>query len=196
MSDGGSDPRPDRRDGRGRLSSIDQLPDDADPEIMWAAEQLRDRSMPQTAILKEFNARLADRGIGSVSKSAFSRWSIRKAIQFRRLDEVRHITGEMVTNLGTDGPDQVTIAVAEMVKVAAYELLEGGKVDSKGLQEIARAVQSSVLAQKSSAEARRKLEEDVAQRLAKARADIESVGKKAGVSPETLAEINRALGVG
>ena len=186
----------DRREGRGRLSSIDMLPEDADAEIMWAAEQLRERAMPQNLILKEFNARLADRGIGSVSKSAFSRWSIRKAIQFRRLDEVRTITGQMVANLGTDGPDQVTIAVAEMIKVSAYELLEGGKVDSKGLQEVGRAVQSAVNAQKSSAEARRKLEEDVALRLAKARAAIDGVGKKAGVSSETMAEVNRALGAG
>ena len=186
----------DRREGRGRLSSIDMLPEDADAEIMWAAEQLRERAMPQNLILKEFNARLADRGIGSVSKSAFSRWSIRKAIQFRRLDEVRTITGQMAAKLGTDGPDQVTIAVAERIKVSAYELLEGGKVDSKGLQEVGRAVQSAVNAQKSSAEARRKLEEDVALRLAKARAAIDGVGKKAGVSSETMAEINRALGAG
>jgi len=190
-----TDEATDRREGRGWLSSIDRLPDEADPEIIWAVEQLRERTMPQTAILAEFNARLADRGIGSVSKSSFSRWAVRKAIQLRRLDEVRRITSDIVTNLGTDGPDQVTIAIAEMVKVSAYELLEGG-VTTKGLQEVSRAVQSAVNAQKSSAEARRKLEEDVEQRMAKARAAIETVGKKAGVSAETLAEINRQLGAG
>ena len=182
-----------RREGRGRLSSIDMLPDEAEPEVIWALEQLRERKMPQTAILTEFNARLADRGIGSVSKSSWSRYAVRKAIQFRKLDEVRRLTADIVSNLGTDGPDQVTVAVAEMIKVAAYELLEDG-VNSKGLQEVSRAVQTAVNAQKASAEARRKLEDDVEQRLAKARAAIEGVGKKAGVSPETLAEINRALG--
>ncbi|MES2755601.1 MAG: phage protein Gp27 family protein, partial [Pseudomonadota bacterium] len=77
------------REGRGRLSSIDLLPDDAEAEIIWALEELRERRQPQVAILAEFNARLADRGVAGVSKSAFSRWSIRKALQFRRLDEVR-----------------------------------------------------------------------------------------------------------
>ena len=53
----------DRREGRGRLSSIDLLPDEAEPEVVWALEQLRDRKLPQTAILAEFNERLADKGI-------------------------------------------------------------------------------------------------------------------------------------
>lgn len=123
----------DRREGRGRLSSIDMLPDDAEQDIRWALEQLRERTMPQTAILGEFNARLADRGIGGVSKSAFNRWSLRKAFQFRRLDEVRKITSDMIDKLGSDGSDQVTVAIAEMIKVSAYELLEDG-VSSKGLQ--------------------------------------------------------------
>jgi lambda repressor-like predicted transcriptional regulator len=52
-----------------------------------------------------------------------------------------------------------------------------------------------VNAQKASAEARRRLEDDVQARLQKAAEAAQEVGKKAGVSPETLAEINRALGV-
>lgn len=191
-----ADEAPDRREGRGRLSSIDQLPDHVDPEIIWAVDQLRERTMPQNAILAEFNKRLADQGVGSVTKSSFSRWAMRKALQFRRLDEVRQITAEIITNLGTDGPDQVTVAVAEMVKVAVFEQLESGKNKAKDLAELSRALQTAVNAQKSSAEARRKLEEDLAQRMAKARAAIEGVGKKAGVSPETMAEINRQLGAG
>ena len=54
------------QDGRGRLSSIELLPDEAEPDIVWANEQLRERTMPANAILTEFNKRLADRGIGSI----------------------------------------------------------------------------------------------------------------------------------
>lgn len=39
----------DRREGRGRLSSIDQLPEEAEPDIVWANEQLRKEKLPQTA---------------------------------------------------------------------------------------------------------------------------------------------------
>ena len=188
--------RKDRREGRGRLSSIDMLPEEAEPDIGWALEQLREREKPSKMILAEFNSRLADRGIGAVSKSAWGRWSIRKAIQFRRLDEARHIASELVPSLGTDGPDHVTVMIAEMVKVSALELLEGGEVSSKGLMELSRAVSSAVAAQKVSAENRRKLEDEVEQRLAKAAAAVSDVGKAAGVGPETLQKITNLLTTG
>lgn len=185
----------DRREGRGQLSSIDLLPDDAEAEIMWALEQLRERAMPQTGILAEFNARLADRGIGKVSKSAFSRWSIRKAIQFRRLDEVRAITSDVVSGLGTDGADQVTVAVAEMLKAAIYEQLEGQQ-DTKGILELSRALGSAVAAQKTSAEHRRRLEEQVNAQVAKAADRAGDAAREAGLSADRVAQLRRdVLGV-
>lgn len=181
----------DRREGRGRLSSIDMLPDEAEPDILWALEELRNRTRPQIAILAEFNARLADRGIGGVSKSAFSRWSMRKTIQFRKLDEVRHITSEIVADLGTDGADQVTVAVAEMIKVAIYENLEKGRVDSKSVMEMARALTSVVSAQKASNELRRKLEERAAAQIEQAAETAEKAATEAGLSAERAAQIRR-----
>jgi len=185
---------PARRDGRGRLSTIDLLPDEAEADVVWALEQLRANKLPQTAILIEFNERLADRGIEPISKSAWSRFAVRKAIQFRKLDEVQRMSAELVGSLGTEGPDQVTVAVAEMLKLAMFQQLEGD-ISTKGIMELSRALQSAVNAQKASAEARRRLEDDVQARLQKAAEAAQEVGKKAGVSPETLAEINRALGV-
>lgn len=185
-----------RREGRGRLSSIDLLPDEAEPDVVWALEQLRERNLPQTAILVEFNERLADRGLEPISKSAWSRFAVRKAIQFRKLDEVQRMSSELVTSLGTDGPDQVTVAVAEMLKLAMFQMLEDGDVSTKGIMEMSRALQSAVNAQKGSAENRRKLEDEVEARMKKAAAAVADLGAKRSVSPEALAEINRALGVG
>jgi hypothetical protein len=91
-----------------------------------------------------------------------------------------------------DGPDQVTIAVAEMIKVAALEILEVGELSTKGIMELSRALQSAVGAQKTSAEYREKLEREVAERMAAAAEKIGKLGKK-GVSKEAIAEINRAL---
>jgi hypothetical protein len=84
------------------------------------------------------------------------------------------------------------VAVAEMLKLAMFQQLEG---DDQRHHGASRALQSAVNAQKASAEARRRLEEDVQARLQKAAEAAQEVGKKAGVSAETLAEINRALGV-
>lgn len=179
-----------RREGRGRLSTLDMLPDEAEPDIAWALDALNDRAMPQKAILDEFNARLADRGIGKVSKSAFNRWSIRKAIQFRRLNEVRTITGEIVRDLGAEGVDNVTIAVAESIKAAVYERLEGDN-DPKALMALGRALNSAVAAQKSSADLRSKIEARTNAQLEAAAEKVETVGREAGLSEDRIAQIRR-----
>src|SRR3546814_19263493 len=134
-------------------------------------------------ILAEFNARLADRGIASISKSAWGRYSVRKAIQFRKLDQVHHISGELAATLGTDGPDHVTMLIAEMVKVAAFQLLEGGDVSTKGMMELSRAVATSVGAQKKSAEHLQHSEAEVVLRVVKADEDVVEVGGAAGNLP-------------
>lgn len=188
-----SDDETDRRDGRGRLSSIDMLPEEAEQEIVWALKELREPKMPQTAILAEFNSRLADRGIQGVSKSAFSRWAIRKAIQFRKLDEVRHITAEIVGDMGVDAADQVTVAVAEMLKVAIYELLESGSLDSKSVMEMARALSSVVGAQKTSADHRKRLEERVAAQMEQAADKVEDVAREAGMNDERAKWMRKKL---
>lgn len=188
-----------RRQGRGRLSSIDLLPDDAEPDIVWALEELRAGKVLQTDIVAEFNRRLAERGIDPISKSAFGRWSLRKAVQFRRLDEVRAITADVVTGLGTDGADGVTVAIAEMLKVAIYENLEGG-LDPKSIMELSRALQSTVVAQRSSAEYRTKLEQQAEVKAQKkVEAAMDRAGeqlREAGLSGKTVAQIRRdVLGV-
>ncbi len=184
-----------RREGRGRLSSIDMLPEEAEADILWALEQLRLREMPANAILDEFNGRLADRGIGKVSKSAFSRWSMRKAMQLRRLDEVRAITSDVVAGLGTDGADEVTVACAEMLKAAIYESLEG-TLDPKGIMALSRALNSAVAAQKTSAEHRRKLEEKVATQVEQAADRAADAGRQAGLTADRVAQLrNDVLGV-
>lgn len=180
-----------RREGRGRLSSIDLLPDEAEPEVVWALEQLRERKLPQTAILGEFNERLADKGIPPISKSAWSRYAVRRAIQFRKHDEARKMSAELVAQLGPEGADEVTIMVAEMLKLAMFEKLEGGTLSEKGIQQLANALAQAAKAQKDSADSRRKKEEDEDRKKR-----VSDVVRKAGVSAETLAEINRALGVG
>src|SRR3546814_12518989 len=70
--------------------------------------------------------------------------------------------------------------IAEMVKVAAFQLLEGGDVSTKGLMELSRAVATSVGAQKTSAEHRSELEAEVDLRLKKADEAVETVGGAPG----------------
>lgn len=188
--------RRDRREGRGRLSSIDLLPEAAEEDVVWALEQLRDHKLPQNVILEEFNARLIAKDIEPISRSAWNRYAVRKAFQFRRLDEVQRISGELVTSLGAEGPDQVTVAVAELLKVAAYELLEEGKLGPKGLMELSRALSGAVSAQRGSEEYRQQLERRFAKKLESAADLAEQMASEAGLSADRIAQLRREfLGV-
>lgn len=178
----------DRREGRGRLSAIDMLPEDAEEDILWALETLRERSMPQIEIVKEFNRRLMERGIDPVSKSSFNRWSIRKAIQFRNLNEVRSIAGEITGALGTDGADDVTVVVAEMLKAAIYAQLEQ-RPDAKGLMALSRSLQAAVSAQRTSEEYRRRLEQRHSDRIAQAADRAADIAREGGLSAESIAKM-------
>ena len=168
MAEGASE---DRREGRGRLSAIELMlgeHPDAEADVLWANEQLRERTLPQVVILVGLNDRLVAKGIPPISKSSFSRYAVRKAVQFRKHDEARRMSAELVAQLGADGADEVTVMIAELIKVAMFERLEGGELDSKSLMELARGLSSVVSAQKTSAEHRRKMHDELLKKVDKA----------------------------
>lgn len=182
---------PERREGRGRLSSIDVLPDDAEPDVRWADEQLRERKLPANAILVEFNKRLADRGIASISKSAWSRYSVRKAIRFRELDLIRRLSNDVTDSLGPTGSDEVTTTIAEMVKVNLFQSLERGELTPKEAMEAARALAAVVSAQRLSAEHRKRLEEKINAEVEQAADRAVALAKEAGLSADRIAQMRR-----
>ena len=183
----------DKREGRGRLSSIDMLPDEAEPALVWALEQLRERKLPSAVILTEFNERLADIAndnqieIKPISKSAWGRYAVRKATLYRQQDETRRIASELAASMGAKDADEMTVMIAEMVKIAAFELLEDGQLSSKGIMEISRALQSSVGAQMKSREYRERLEIE----LNKGADRVEKAASEAGLSADVIAQMRR-----
>ncbi|WP_346915066.1 phage protein Gp27 family protein [uncultured Roseibium sp.] len=182
-----------RRQGRGRLSSLEMLPEEADGDLLWLHDELRNGNQPQTAILKEFNARLADRGIGPISKGAFSRYSVRKAREWREYDERLRLSRSLVETMGTDGADKMTVAVAERLKMAVDAVLSEGNLGPKEIAALARANRAAIAAQKDAIEIRRSLEEEQRRKLEEVADAVAQVGAKAGISEETMAEINRRI---
>ncbi len=189
-----------RRQGRGRLSSLEMLPEEADGDLLWLHDELRNGNQPQTAILKEFNARLADRGIGPISKGAFSRYSVRKAREWREYDERLRLSRSLVETMGPDGADKMTVAVAERLKMAVDGLLADGNLGPKEIAALARANRAAVSAQRDAMELRRSLEDELRKKL---RAEMEEaadsaadVAREAGVSAEHIALMRKKfLGV-
>lgn len=183
------------RQGRGRLSRLDMLPEVAQADLVWLNAELREGKRPQNELRDVFNARLAAHGIEPISTGSFSRYSVRKAMQFRELDEQIRLSSELVEVLGVDGSDKMTISLADMIKVAAGKLLDaqGGLLAAKDLMELAKAVQAATSAQKASAEYRRSLEREFAQRVEEAKSEVEEIGKQAGITPETMKKITDRL---
>lgn len=182
-----------RRKGRGRLSSIDLLPADAEPIITWAYGELRDRTRDQKDILKEFNKKLAKIGEGPISRSAFSRKSMRLSDLARRLEETREITAALTDRLGAGATDDMTIMVAETLKTLVFELLaDSGDagMSTKAVMELSTALKNTVAAQSVSSKRKREVEEDF---KAKASTAIDKVAKAKGLTTEAVAQLRRDI---
>lgn len=186
----------DRREGRGRLSSIDLLPDEAEEDIRWALDQLNARSLPQNLILDQFNARLASRGIEGVSKSSFSRWSVRKAQQLRKLNDTREITNSIFATIGTSGADETTMVLVELVKAQIFDIVEKGGMAAKEIKSVSTSLRDLATANRASAEHRRKREEEVQARLKQAADAVNEMGAANGTPKDMLDKVTRLLTTG
>ncbi len=179
------------RKGRGRLSSIDLLPDQADPVVSWAFQELKERSRPQQDIHAEFNQKLAEIGLGPISKSAFNRHSIGIARIARRHEETRQITAALTERLEPGQTDDLTIMAAETIKMLVFELLQQeGQIEAKGAMELARALQSAVNAQKVPMQRKR---EQLAMFERNVDDTLDKVATETGMTTETIAEIRKGV---
>lgn len=111
--------------GRGRLSSMEMMPEAADEALAFANTELRLRRMPQTEILRRMNAMLADHGIRPVSVGTFSRYSLRMAIEVRKIAASREITNAVMARLPKGDRSETTVAAIELVKHRLIELIMG-----------------------------------------------------------------------
>jgi hypothetical protein len=181
--------------GRGRLSSLDLLPDEARDDLHWALVELNKRERTQADILFELNDRLEAKGIETISRSAFNRKSMRLAKRTIQLEERRHIYAGIAERLTPEEVGNADLVLGEFLKTLLDELLDEDGLGTKGAMELARAYKDTVMAQRHSAELREKAEAIVKTRLEKAVAEVSNVVRKAGVSQETMDEINRRLGI-
>lgn len=204
-----TNPQDSRRAGRGRLSSIEMLPEECDEDIAWANTELREKKMPQTEILRQFNARLADRGLKGISKGAFSRWSVRVAIEMRKLDASRQIMDVVLQRLEPGERSDSMIAATELLKYRILEqVMAEDEPDPKLLLNATLALQrlSATAAREAEvqrrdkrdqkAEAERQAEQDKqAQADAEAQAaeTVAKIASEAGLNAERIAAIRKGV---
>lgn len=195
------------RKGRGYLSEIEKLPEECDEDIAWANAVLAKKEMPQTEILKEFNARLADRGIKGISRSAFGRYSMRLASERRKMDASRKLMDMVQANLDPDARSDSMIAATELVKARLLALIMSEEeTDPKLLINATLALQriSATVARETEVQRRDKRDQQAEaeraaelQKQAQAEADaalrVEKIAGEAGLNADRIAAIRKGV---
>jgi hypothetical protein len=178
------------RRGRGRLSSIDVLPDWAAPAVLSALGHLRDAKLTQLEILEKFNAELRTlaflTGITDppqISQSAFNRKSMRLSAMGQRLTETREIASVLASRFEED----LTLLASETIKTIVFEMLENaGDIPASAksaemMANFATAIKAAEQAKKVSADARIVIEKNFKKA---AEGAIDAVTKQKGLSPD------------
>jgi uncharacterized protein YejL (UPF0352 family) len=189
--------------GRGRLSSFDLLPTEAEGIVAWAAAKLADREKTQTDIYAEFvgkcEALMAEhRGeleFDIPAFSSFNRYSIRQARLSKRLTETREIVAVLAQKHDAKASDDLTIIAGEMIKSVVLHMLGDGAdgVAPKELKALADAFRAAQAAQNMSSDRRAKEDAKLAERVTEA---VDTVAKAAGMTKETAEKIkSEILGV-
>ena len=177
--------------GRGRLSSLDLVPEEGQDDIRWAYGELNKRARTAADILFELNDRLAAKGLEefTVSKSAFGRKSVAIARAGARIAEQRAIFSGIAEHLTPEGMDQGNVALGEFIKTLIAEIIsqaEDGGLSADEAMKLAKGFQSAVSAQNLSLARRGKAESALKARVEQAADAAGEVARKAGLSAETV----------
>ena len=182
--------------GRGRLSSLELLPPEANGIVAWAAGELADREKTQTDIYAEFVTRcqqLMAEHRGELefkipAFSSFNRFSMRQARMSRRLDQTRDIVKVLSQKHDPQTADEVTIIAAEMIKAAVLYATGDGEdvMDGKELKALAEALRAAQAAQNLSSTRKAKETAELQARLGEA---VDAVAKARGLTAETTEAI-------
>jgi Protein of unknown function (DUF3486) len=183
---------------RGRLSSIDLLPEEAHPHIREAIEALNKRERPQDEIRGELNAHLLALGCEPISRSAFNRKSLALAKVGEKIRQAREMAAVFAEKLD-DMPDgDVGMLINETIKVLIYDLTQNVvsldvELSAKMLKDISLALHRTEMAGKVSVQRRKQIEDHT---HAKANAVVDAVAKERGLSAETAEAIkSKILGI-
>lgn len=188
------------RKGRGRLNSIQTLPPEVNHIVAWAAAELQANQRSQLDIYQEFSDKLAhamreSRGeleFKIPSFSAFNRYSIALDDLTRELNETREMAAAIASTFDPEESDDLTLIAVEAIKSVVFTMIrtKRGEMDTKDAKQLADALRSALTAQSISTARRQKVEAEFRAKMG----EVTEAVRKAGVSEETLAEINRRLG--
>ena len=187
-----------RTSGRGRLSSIDQLPDEAGPYVTAAIEALKDTKLSQNEIREELNVHLERLDCKPISRSAFNRYSLHMAQQGQRLIEARNIAAIFAEKINEQPEGDIGLLVGETLKTLIYDVtidmtLDGESPSIKMLAEAAKALKDIELGRGANYRAAKLRQDNFIEEAADT---AEEAARERGLSEEAANDIRaKVLGV-
>lgn len=189
-------PRGERgKKGRGRLSSLDLLPAEAEADYAWALGQLAKRERTQEAIRDELNLRLLGLGLEPVSKSAFNRKAMSFALMARQIEQTREMAGIMAERMDNQPEGDVGLLTGELIKSLVYDVLAGEMISGEApsiklLKTAAETIDKLERARKANMDTAVRIKKQFAGEAMQA---VEAAGKQAGLSAENLRMIREQV---
>lgn len=187
-----------KKSRRGRLSSIDLLPDEAQPYVLAAMDGLKDRRRDQETIREELNNHLLSLGCNPISKSAFNRKALWLAGYGANLIQAREVAAVLAEKLDQAPEGDVGLLLNETIKMIVYDIVMKGSLDEDSAsidmaKDAALALFRLEQARKVSIVTRKKIMDDFQVKASEA---VEAVAKAKGMSDETVEAIkSKILGV-
>lgn len=179
-----------QRLGRGRLSSIDLLPEDVRLRLN---EALRKKRLTQKQILDAINPLLDERGAKPITRSSLNRYSMQIEEKGAMMREAREAANALVGGLGEQKGTDLGRAVTEMVKTLTFDLVaNGGELDVETLNKVALIAQRIERASKISLEREAVIRKQAQEEALKA---IEESGKDKVLTAERIREIKEMFGL-
>lgn len=177
------------------LSSLDLLPEECQDDVVWALARLNERERTQTDILFELNDRLAVKGHGPISRSAFSRRSVRLKRRADRLAERDALYAGIIDTITPEKMAEQDIVLGELLKAVVDELIDEAK-SPEDVKELASAYKQIVSAQQTSANLKARAIAAADKKLEKAVDAVEAAVREKGLSADAAEEIKaKILGV-
>lgn len=185
---------------RPRPNSIEQLPEECEGIVAWAAQELANTPRTQTEIYADFrNKLIAVQGELGVAFDiphfrSFSRHAVKLARLTARMNRAQMVADAVVERADGQSADNLTQAATRMLKTLIVEMMENASDDGftpKEATAAAAALYRLSMAENVSSERRRKLGREITDAAGKA-IDAASAGMTTGpIDKETVLKLIR-----
>lgn len=187
--------------GRGRLTSIDRIPAEADHIICWAAQALSARDETQTEIYAEFVSKceaLMAESRGELefdipSMSSFNRYSIKQAKLMRHIDQTQGIVKAISDKFTAKGSDDLSKILGETIKSLVFSMVANADDENVlplDVMRLASAFRQVQQGQNMSADRRRKSDDEFNDKVGTA---VDTAAKAVGMTAEVAEKVKAEI---